>query len=270
MSTLTEKGESIVFATTLYVVYFFVSIYRALGVLYHQTYYTLSRMLQYHHLTPQRIRADVSKLAKIPRHIAFILTLKGIHVEGGGIEGIFSDIGEITAWCVGAGSPEITIYEKTGCLKKLPIQDVYNAVRQRLSLYFSSDGMPSFKIVIPETGIFAGPGDAQFTVYILSEKDGRTLIVELTRVFAELALQNRLKPEDLTLDFIDQKLKSRSGPEPDLIIMFSSHIDLQGIPPWHIRLSEMIALPDNHDVVSYHVFIRALRKYSSVKIKLGR
>ena len=69
--------------------------------------------------------------------------------------------------------------------------------------------------------------------------------------------------------------------EPDLLILFSPRVDLQGFPPWQIRLTEILYslsqlssvnhshLPDNTNF-GYSVFIRALQMYDRAEMRLGR
>lgn len=86
---------------------------------------------------------------------------------------------------------------------------------------------------------------------------------------AQLAKNGELKKSDITIKFLDHELRQLIGEEPDLIILFQPYLDLQGYPPWHIRLSEMYWEPDNESV-SYVVFLRALQKYSTCKVNVGR
>lgn len=69
--------------------------------------------------------------------------------------------------------------------------------------------------------------------------------------------------------------------EPDLLILFSPRVYLQGFPPWQIRLTEILYvlsikdsvnlshLPDNTNF-SYSVFLRALQMYERAEMRLGR
>ena len=34
--------------------------------------------------------------------------------------------------------------------------------------------------------------------------------------------------------------------EPDLLILFSPRVDLQGFPPWQIRVTEILYSPPNY------------------------
>ena len=67
--------------------------------------------------------------------------------------------------------------------------------------------------------------------------------------------------------------------EPDLLILFSPRVDLQGFPPWQIRLTEILYvfpfsaynshLPDNSSF-NYSVFVRGLQEYDRAEFRIGR
>ncbi|CRK25044.1 hypothetical protein BN1708_014117 [Verticillium longisporum] len=58
-------------------------------------------------------------------------------------------------------------------------------------------------------------------------------------------------------------------PEPDLLILFGPHVELDGYPPWPIRLTEIFCLPDNQEV-GYQVFLRALRNFANAQFRKGK
>ena len=196
--------------------------------------------------------------------------------------------GEVAAWCIGAGIGTLSIYERTGALKSkdLGLANVYKAVNHKLQSYFGSDS-PDIKLVYPHASKYCANGQLGNTllyheeeeenqksefgyslvVNLLSAEDGRETIVELSRTMGELARTNKLSVNDLTIDLIDGEMKNLVIDEPDLVILFSPQIDLQGFPPWQIRLSEIFHQPDN-DEVSYGVFLTALQKYASSRFNL--
>lgn len=234
---------------------------------------------------PSIINADINKLPKIPQRLSTILNYKSEQEEGGGIEGLCNDGASIAAWCVSSGIPSLSIYEVNGILKK-SIPEFSKAIFNKFESYFGTDSVPNFLINIPHLNISYSGIDGvltnnnndktkddengyQIQISLLSKVDGRSTIVELTKVMAQLTKSGELKKSDITIKFLDHELKQLIGEEPDLIILFQPYLDLQGYPPWHIRLTEMYWEPDN-DSVSYVVFLRALQKYSTCKVNIGR
>lgn len=237
---------------------------------------------------PSVINADINKLPKIPQKLSVILNYKSEQEEGGGIDGLCNDGASIAAWCVSSGIPSLSIYEVDGVLKK-SVSELSRAIFQKFESYFGTENIPNFLIKIPHLNLSYSGIDGvlidnsikdksrdkdDFTNYdieisLISKVDGRSTIVELTKVMAQLAKNGELKKSDITIKFLDHELRQLIGEEPDLIILFQPYLDLQGYPPWHIRLSEMYWEPDNESV-SYVVFLRALQKYSTCKVNVGR
>ncbi|MCO5559621.1 hypothetical protein L7F22_013222 [Adiantum nelumboides] len=77
-------------------------------------------------------------------------------------------------------------------------------------------------------------------VELLCIQDGKTAIVEAARNICckswQLGALSNLREDD-----IDVSLKEigRIGPDPDLLLLFSSSRCLQGYPPWRLRLTEI-------------------------------
>lgn len=81
--------------------------------------------------------------------------------------------------------------------------------------------------------------------------------------------RNKISANDISLDLIDAELSESVMTEPDLLILFGPHIQLQGYPPWQIRLTEIYHSQDNSGV-GYQVFLRALHSFAKAQMKLGR
>lgn len=274
--TVESRLAFYVLHSTLQVFYLFISAIHMVISMFRHLKLRILMMFYHHNRTPQLIRSDVSQLAKIPGHVAAILNLRE-HEEGGGIDGVLDEAGELAAWSTGAGIKTLTLYERTGVLKYLPRDKVYNAIASKLDAYFGNNDRPRFSIRVPRTGgtyvngVANGPGssDGELTINLLSEEDGRETIVELTRTLADLAVHKKIRPEDVTVEVIDEEMKDLVTGEPDLLVLFTPVIDLQGFPPWQIRLTEIFHQPDNREV-SYTVFLKALQRYSTCKINVGR
>ena len=104
---------------------------------------------------------------------------------------------------------------------------------------------------------------------LLSSEDGRTTLVDLTKTLAEMSQRKKLSPSDITQDLVDAEITESVMGEPDLLILFGPTVQLQGYPPWQIRLSEIYHVQDNNGV-GYQVFLRALHNYAKAQMKFGR
>jgi dehydrodolichyl diphosphate syntase complex subunit NUS1 len=263
----------IAFKSCLKVLYLIYGVYLLVKSVYYDLVRRSQKLASYHNRTPQLIRQDVAHFDKLPRHIAFILNLKDETETGGGIDGLLDQASEVVSWSAGAGINIITVYERTGALKELPITEVHRAVSKKLALYFGVDARPTVEIVVPHTAQRFANGktgeQADLRVALLSEEDGRESIVELSKTLADLAANGKLSSNDITLDVIDMEMRSLVSEEPDLLVLFTPHVQLQGFPPWQIRLTEIYHYPMN-DEVSYVVFYKALESFANCKINVGR
>lgn len=84
-----------------------------------------------------------------------------------------------------------------------------------------------------------------------------------------MSQRNKMSPDDVSLDLIDTEISESVMGEPDLLVLFSPNVQLQGYPPWQIRLTEIFHVQDNSGV-GYQVFLRALHKYGKAQMRLGR
>ena len=107
------------------------------------------------------------------------------------------------------------------------------------------------------------------SVLLISAEDGRSTMVDLTKTLADMAQRQKITSEDINLDLIDAEITESTMGEPDLLISFAPYVDLQGYPPWQIRLTEVFHASDNSGV-GYQVFLRALHSFAKAQMRFGR
>ena len=162
-----------------------------------------------------------------------------------------------------------------GILKRY-LPQIHQTVLQRFASYYGED-YPGLVVTAPHiepiesspTDGFQGSGLKALKVIFISYKDGRDSMVDLTKTLTEMSQKSKLNPSDVQLDLIDAELCEGIMSEPELLILFGSHVTLSGYPPWHIRLTEIFHLPDNQGV-EYQVFIRGLRNFASAQMRRGK
>ncbi|KAL8687052.1 MAG: hypothetical protein Q9218_006669, partial [Villophora microphyllina] len=275
------------------VMHLFFSLYIRLRQAFHVTLDRVFAMLYYHHRAPELIKQDVQALDKLPQHLSVILDLK--EEQGfAGLEKLLDDVSEVSAWCAAAGIPMLSVYEKTGELAMLGkgmvdgdvndqkgilkdhIQRTHRVVSSKLHSYFGRR-VPSLQIQAPHVPSFLDGEDQEPTpssaghlsVLLLSADDGRATLVDLTKTLTEMSQRNKLSADDISADLIDAEISESVMPEPDLLILFAPYVQLQGYPPWQIRLTEIYHSQDNSGV-GYQVFLRALSATSSGHVTLPK
>lgn len=84
-----------------------------------------------------------------------------------------------------------------------------------------------------------------------------------------MSQRKKLSPNDISLDLVDAEITESVMGEPDLLVLFGPSVELQGYPPWQVRLTEIYHMQDNTGV-GYQVFLRALHNYAKAQMRLGR
>jgi len=94
-------------------------------------------------------------------------------------------------------------------------------------------------------------------------------LVDLTKTLAEMSQRKKLSPNDISHDLVDAEITESVMGEPDLLVLFGPGVELQGYPPWQLRLTEIFHVQDNSGV-GYQVFLRALHSYAKAQMRFGR
>lgn len=120
---------------------------------------------------------------------------------------------------------------------------------------------PMYRILIDHSG--------HLSILLLSAEDGRSTLVDLTKTLAEMSQRKKLSPNDISHDLVDAEITESVMGEPDLLVLFGPSVELQGYPPWQLRLTEIFHVQDNSGV-GYQVFLRALHSYAKAQMRFGR
>ncbi|KAF9879122.1 di-cis-decaprenylcistransferase [Colletotrichum karsti] len=258
------------------VLHAFFSLYIRIRQAWHLVCYHISSVMFYHHRTPEYIERDVVGLKKKPKHLSVILKMEEGGRHGAELERLVGEAAEIAVWCVCARIPVLTVYERTGLLKRY-LPHVQQSIIQKSRAYFGRH-QPALTVAMPHAdeilkspahGDFASIDPRHLKVLFISAEDGRESMVDLTRTLAEMSQKGKIHPRDISIDLIDAELSEGIMPEPDLLIHFGPYVDLDGYPPWPVRLTEIFCLPDNQGV-AYTVFLRALRNFANAQFRKGK
>lgn len=155
-----------------------------------------------------------------------------------------------------------------GVLKRYMTQ-THRSVCHRLKTWFGKHQAPPLALFARGAPTIRSHNRQGLDLILVSEDDGREAMVDLTRVLAEMVQKDKITANDITMDVIDNELSEAVMREPDLLISFEPYVDLQGYPPWTIRLTEIYSAPDNQGV-GYQLFLQALRRYAQATFKLGK
>lgn len=84
-----------------------------------------------------------------------------------------------------------------------------------------------------------------------------------------MSQRKKLSANDISEELVDAEITESVMGEPELLILFGPHVELQGYPPWQVRLTEIFHVEDSSGV-GYQVFLRALRSYAKAQMRFGR
>ncbi|KAI1190950.1 Undecaprenyl diphosphate synthase [Nemania serpens] len=243
------------------------SLYIRIRIAYHAVSNRLVSILKHHYNSPEYIARDVAALKRLPSHLSVILTPE-TGGKGDALEKLVNEVSEVAAWCAAAGIPTLSVYEKTGVLKRYMTQ-THRSVCHRLKAWFGKHQAPPLALFARGAPTIRPHSRQGLDLILISEDDGREAMVDLTRVLAEMVQKDKITTNDITMDVIDNELSEAVMREPDLLVSFEPYVDLQGYPPWAIRLTEIYSAPDNQGV-GYQLFLQALRRYAQATFKLGK
>jgi len=282
------------------VIHTYFSLYIRLRQAYHGVRDRIYTIMYHHHRTPEIIARDVKDLRRLPKHLSVILTLEDNGRGGAELEKLVNEVSDISAWTASVGIPMLSVYEKTGNNTKFRfvgayrgadgslgilknyLPETHRAVSKKLAAYFGSHQpaltlqaphVPSIESAAafpPRSGFDSAEEDeGRLSVMLLSAEDGRESIVDLTKTLAEMAQRSKISAADVSTDLVDAELTESVMGEPDLLLLFTPHVELSGYPPWQIRLTEIFHSPDNQGV-GYQVFLRGLHNFAKAQMRLGR
>ncbi|PKY00189.1 Undecaprenyl diphosphate synthase [Aspergillus campestris IBT 28561] len=270
---------------TYTLIHIFFGLYVRIVQAYHALVDRILAIIYYHHRTPELIRKDVKNLDRLPEHLSVVLSMRR---EDDALAILMDDVAELAAWCMSAGIPVLSVYEKSGILKSC-IPPLHQTITNKLSSYYDSSRQPALQLFAPHHPVYnpssdsertqsSAPGSGSLTVLLLSATDGRETFVDLTKTLAEMSQNGKLSPEDITMELVDAEISEITTqpsqaaaalsddnsndqssiespgvsikPEPDLLLVFGSFLKLDGYPPWHIRLTEMFCTGDKISNIS--------------------
>ncbi|GBB93389.1 hypothetical protein RclHR1_02160015 [Rhizophagus clarus] len=212
------------------------------------------------------LSGDIKYLDKIPKHLAVMFWSDDIQEER------LIEAAQLCCWAWCFGVKILSIYEPEGHLKEYTqlLQSHINIVSRKFITLEKI--LPTIRVTSPNSvssPVGHETNQSDLIVNLISRSDGRARIVEATKSLTKDVLQEKIKYENVNIQELDRRLRISQIPEPQLLILFSSIIDLNGFPPWHIHLTEIFHVPINQKF-SYSVFLQGLRKYSKCNQRFGK
>lgn len=251
----------------------------------------IATLIWYHYHSSDQIARDVQGLQRLPKHLSVVLHYQPEHEGGTGLTGLVDGAADVAAWAAAAGINYLSIYERRGLLKR-NLAYTQSSIRRKFHTYFVDPPTTSIRgpQSSPESSPFSSPpqspdlapsGDitlastppaAHLSILLISEEDSRASVVDLTRTLTILSQNHKLSPDDINTSLLDNELQASVMGEPDLLLLFGPTIKLEGYPVWQVRVTEIFYKKDvgGSRQVSYQVFLKGLKRFSTTVSRLGR
>ncbi|KAF3423604.1 hypothetical protein E2986_03954 [Frieseomelitta varia] len=197
------------------------------------------------------------KMKNLPRHVVIIFGAK---------EDTICDCVRIIGWCITLGIPYISFFDISGFLVQNENLLKYELAKRRPDLVehinwskpnagFTQNGITVSKL--------------KTRISLLCPLDGKQEIVSLTKTLAEAVVTGTIKPEEINIDLLNEKLNSRRIPDPDMGVIYGRFCSTYGVLPWQTRITEFYTLP-LHNTLSAKDFTYLLEKYSKCEQRYGK
>ncbi|GAV03892.1 hypothetical protein RvY_14260 [Ramazzottius varieornatus] len=218
-------------------------------------------------------RSDLRNLSRLPVHLGFVFSDDPRRFA-------LLNVAELIAWCAAVGISCVSIYDKHGFWrtsrhelqrvveKKLHSCKSTSEILLRVDVQSSNDLL---QIPLLTAQNNAKPWRIDGTlIYFLSEADGKATLVEGTRRICSAVKDRRLPTSVIDQNLFDSHIREMQDfPDPDLIMKIGKVDSLSGYPPWQVRLSEILYMPNPREV-SFCDFRDALFRFTRVEQRLGR
>ncbi|CAG8444470.1 6333_t:CDS:2 [Scutellospora calospora] len=184
-----------------------------------------------------QMEKDLKNLDKIPKHLAVLFWGK---IE----EKRLKEAAQLCCWAWRSGVKMLSIYDVEDDLKHNAQLLQFHIDAFSKHFFIHEKFVPIIRVTA--LGIstkYSNNEDSNLPdmhVNLISYADGRTRIVEVTKNFSEEVKQGKMISDELDVEELDRRLSVPQFSEPQLLILFSPKVELEGFPPWHIRLTEIL------------------------------
>jgi len=233
-------------------------------------------------------RNKISKLLKIPQHIAFLVMEDTISYE---------DIASLVVWCISANIDNISLYDIHGKLKAnqgVLLRHVNQRYRRSLknngqinlnwrphcnsltdtvvvsnggSMYPDSHGNGNVSIKRNGGAVHEG---RSVTIALVSPEDGKFDIINAAKTICNKTMDGTIVISEINENTIESHLETnKSLPDPSLIVRLGRISSNADFLPWQIRLSEIHSISSHHHVRASEL-IDVLEQYGSCNQRFGK
>lgn len=105
----------------------------------------------------------------------------------------------------------------------------------------------------------------ELSVNFLSPRECKVKIADVCR---KMATENKLLPEQIDINRVNEHCASIVSPDPDAAIYFGEICSTYGLLPWHIRLTEFFSIKSQQTMTVYS-FLNTMFEFSKCDQRFG-
>ena len=211
---------------------------------------------------PSDISLQDIDIARIPRHVSFIMDgngrwaqARGLDRSKGHVAGVDS-LRETVTCSVRLGVDVLSAYAfstenwkrpqrevnllmhlfATTLVKELPL---FHQEHVRLRFMGDLEALPAETREVFQRGLDETAGYDVMTFALAVNYGSRAEIARAARLIAEEVAAGRMRPEDVDVDAVSQRLYTAGLPDPDLLVRTSGELRLSNYLLWQLAYTEM-------------------------------
>lgn len=228
---------------------------------------------------------------RIPEHIAIIMDGNGRWAKQRGKERSFghqegiSTVHKITEACVGLGVKYLTLYTfsienwkrptaEVETLMKLLLENLEEGIFMRNNVRFQAIGdierLPKTVQEFVNHCIERTANNTSMVVTLALSYSSRWELTHTAKQMVEDALAGKLKPEEVTEDYISQHLATNFMPDPDLLIRTGGELRISNYLLWQCAYSEFYFCDTYWPDFEEEELCKAIVDYQSRERRFGK
>jgi undecaprenyl pyrophosphate synthase len=172
---------------------------------------------------------------------------------------------DIATHSVMYGIDELSVYDPWSMLKGEQ-QNICARVEKRVARLQSNQKVKPVPLQLSVNGEQSHKNTSlNLHINFLGAEDGRGSLVRAARDLCSSGVRS----EDVTVQLIGDSLRRLSVSEPELLLIFGAVDSLAGYPPWALRVTEFVSMPNRRQMTEFE-FVECLEQLSGRDQRFGR
>ncbi|KAI9204728.1 uncharacterized protein BJ171DRAFT_100375 [Polychytrium aggregatum] len=221
----------------------------------------------------ERIQKDSEEMPKIPDHVALVVR------PSGDVAAQLQEVCRACVWIWSIGTSVVTVFDEEGILQdsagKCEPLIAQNLAKFKSTFHVAvSNGPKVVCHIMPHTQQHADIVVEPFRLVFLSKKNGKQRIAQIASQLANTRQQSGQTTDAAWLAEEIRKCSYETDvPDPQLMYVFGkigSPLQLDGFPPWEIRLTEIWQVNTRSRRIKYSDILAGLHRFANTTGRFGK